>query len=1232
MFKWLLNHSKAMSQAARKAVGPDVLIVVNTTCEQADFWQKRLTKDGIKGAGTIAKENAVILSVSEDNWKGGAGNGLGTLNGFILAARKAHTIGLLDIDGESDEKALVSAFLSYCSDKSVFMYHTAGKGSRIAPLPSAEINSKSNVKLPEMLSFNGKWKTITILEEGIKETSIYAHSRKNRLSVFWGDQIIVNEHSVDFDRIHHIEIFGRLMPLDKNIKSYGVLIPQNDGDCLQREKLSERQVRKILPEGVNDVYRSLGSFSISRSFLSGLIDLEWEALLAQGRDTGVIKSLNTDPDWWQPLTSTLEGYIDLMTKKGRDKERARSQWQKMEDLWQEFSMSESFRAEKDLTGVFRKVGFKDLGENAIWWDYGQNRYYFRNIKLLTEDSSEAEAARYFFGIDPGKWVSKRCSIGKEVDVENSIILDSKIDSGRVKNCVVINSDIGSADLEDSIVIESKVLKLSLKSALSYNVVDKNISGRNGQFIVNIFHPKFGRIPMRTSIFRNGEADYKKGPEGKGAFVFDNMFTYKQIAYFNNKVSIPDSKRTKESFMEGLNGIEVFDSGETLAAELSKRRKIEKAEARKIVAHRMMIFGDIDFFTIEKYAKMFGVDISIAESELEFLASNDQEKFDLYSDKFNSFAGIWANRVKGSINKEMEGNKVFSAMPGEKRKEVLEKVEALRFGTSGLRALVEEMTDMECYINTCGFINFLEGINEITKGMGIAIGGDRRKSTPRIMAAVKKAIEDSGYSAINCGLVPSPALAYFATEKGIPSVMVTGSHVPADRNGIKFNKKSGEVLKSDEKDILEGVYKARTEEYSKGWKESIFDEKFMFKEEVDLPEASKEAIDLYIERYTKVFSPDSLKDTNGKSLKVVLYQHSAVGRDILEHILKSLGAEVIAIGRSEEFVPVDTEKISETSTVSKKMLLDWAKEYSPFAIVSTDGDSDRPLVTDETGKFIPGDKLGALVSIFLNPDFAAIPVSANDAVIHALPGRGVKVVQTKIGSPYVIKAMTDELNLTSGNAKVVGWEVNGGFLTGSDWELSGKTLRALPTRDAALPIIATLMLAAKGGKTVHEVVVENLPPRETYADVIDNLTKGPDGIPLIPDYTTDLGKSIVKALSPRENDIIATKFEGQIIKTIYEDGEEKEVDQAEAADLLGIKDKLEGYYKKEGFEDIAYINWVDGIKIEFTNGEVSHLRPSGNAPEFRNYSQAATEDRAYDIVEKRKQIVPEILKDIVKGGK
>ena len=71
-------------------------------------------------------------------------------------------------------------------------------------------------------------------------------------------------------------------------------------------------------------------------------------------------------------------------------------------------------------------------------------------------------------------------------------------------------------------------------------------------------------------------------------------------------------------------------------------------------------------------------------------------------------------------------------------------------------------------------------------------------------AARRAAADLGYSVVNCGKGPSPALALLGLERGIPAVMVTGSHIPADRNGIKFNKCAGEVLKEDEAGITRQV--------------------------------------------------------------------------------------------------------------------------------------------------------------------------------------------------------------------------------------------------------------------------------------------------------------------------------------------------------------------------------------------------------------------------------------------
>ncbi|MGB2600641.1 MAG: hypothetical protein WBD12_01350, partial [Candidatus Omnitrophota bacterium] len=256
----LLKSSLDMAQASVKGIGPDVVIIVSSLDEQADFWQKRLTGDDNKtGSGEAVKEGAVVLSVSESNWKGGAGNGMGTLNGFVQAARKARELGLINVPADATSAQLINALLAYSKGKTSFMFHTAGKGTRTAPLPGAEVNSKPNIKLPKMVRVAGEEQPLTILEAVLMETNIYAPSRVNRLGVFWGDQVVINENDIAFGGKHHIEIFGQLVPLDPDIQAYGVLIPSEEGDCKQREKLSMDEVRKLLPAGSNNVYKSIGS-------------------------------------------------------------------------------------------------------------------------------------------------------------------------------------------------------------------------------------------------------------------------------------------------------------------------------------------------------------------------------------------------------------------------------------------------------------------------------------------------------------------------------------------------------------------------------------------------------------------------------------------------------------------------------------------------------------------------------------------------------------------------------------------------------------------------------------------------------------------------------------------------------------------------------------------------------------------------------------------------------------
>ena len=125
---------------------------------------------------------------------------------------------------------------------------------------------------------------------------------------------------------------------------------------------------------------------------------------------------------------------------------------------------------------------------------------------------------------------------------------------------------------------------------------------------------------------------------------------------------------------------------------------------------------------------------------------------------------------------------------------------VKFGTSGARGLADDMTDAVCYAYTLGFLQHLRDTGDLRGAGSLGIAGDFRPSSPRIMAACARAADDLGVAVINCGFIPTPAVAAYGIANGMPTLMVTGSHIPDDRNGIKFNRPEGEILKEDEEAI------------------------------------------------------------------------------------------------------------------------------------------------------------------------------------------------------------------------------------------------------------------------------------------------------------------------------------------------------------------------------------------------------------------------------------------------
>ncbi len=506
---------------------------------------------------------------------------------------------------------------------------------------------------------------------------------------------------------------------------------------------------------------------------------------------------------------------------------------------------------------------------------------------------------------------------------------------------------------------------------------------------------------------------------------------------------------------------------------------------------------------------------------------------------------------------------------------------LRFGTSGRRGRVVDLTQLEIFMNVRAELEFLKSLPKerggIETGEDVFIASDLRPSSVRlveeqggrgeIVQAVCEAVRASGLTPVFEGFLPTPALAYYGFGRRRASIMVTGSHIPFDRNGYKLNTSIGELLKEHEAPVQEHAARVRAAVYGERFEDSRFNERGMLKEgSLPLPEESHEAREAYRRRYLDFFRGQPLRGQ-----RVIVYQHSAVGRELLAEVLEALGADVIRAGRSETFVPIDTENISDELLARLEELAREAESQGGpvTAIVSTDGDSDRPLFVSVRGgraRFHPGDLLGLLVALEMEADAVVVPVSANDAIDRS-PLAAALEPKTRIGSPHVIAGM--QRAAAKGRRRVVGWEANGGFLTGSPIEREGALLDALPTRDAFLPILTVLAAAARR--------------RVAPADLFDRLPRRFGRSALLREFPREKAQRILERLTPQASD---------------------------GSDLPGVVTLIGHYFRPEdGFGAVEKLDATDGLRIWFSNGEIAHLRPSGNADEFRIYAVADTQERA-----------------------
>lgn len=324
-----------------------------------------------------------------------------------------------------------------------------------------------------------------------------------------------------------------------------------------------------------------------------------------------------------------------------------------------------------------------------------------------------------------------------------------------------------------------------------------------------------------------------------------------------------------------------------------------------------------------------------------------------------------------------------------------------FGTNGVRGVFGE--DL-----TLDFISKITlSLASFFKKGPILVGYDGRESSIIISKVVTAALSSSGIDSAVCGIVPTPCLQFATRQLGYNGgIMITASHNPPQYNGLKVIAKDGiEISREDELKVEEFYF-------AKKWK---FSDKF--------GSISKEsnAVNTYISGIKDRVDVRKIKSQN---LKIVLDLGNGAQAITAPRLCKDLGCEAILInekidgtfpGRGSEPTPQNLDKLS-------NMVI---KTKSDFGI-AFDGDGDRSIFCDESGKILTGDRSALLLSKYILKRYpqSTIITSVNSTyVIEKIAANSEsKVLRTKVGSVEVSRKMVKE------NA-IVGFEENGGFMYG-----------------------------------------------------------------------------------------------------------------------------------------------------------------------------------------------------------
>lgn len=318
-----------------------------------------------------------------------------------------------------------------------------------------------------------------------------------------------------------------------------------------------------------------------------------------------------------------------------------------------------------------------------------------------------------------------------------------------------------------------------------------------------------------------------------------------------------------------------------------------------------------------------------------------------------------------------------------------------FGTSGIRGHAEKLFNNQfCFDIGRSFITFIKENYQLGP---IAVGMDPRESSPRIREYLLKGLSTGNVELFDEGVTPIPSMNWLIKSTPvIAGVMITGSHIAPELNGVKFYAHNEEVSVKDQ-EIIEKTY-------------------HQIKEKVKV---AADNVEVHIEkRATRLYSEMLLRLAKKPYPKWKVGLDCANGSQsvVLPQLLGALGLEVIEVNcdPQKDFIARDTDTDDQAEIDQLKNVV---KENNCDFGIAFDGDGDRVVFIDEKGNFVQGEYSCSLVAKESKSKVLVTPISSSQ-VVDTL---GKKVVRTKVGSPYVVGKMKEVKS-------DFGFEPNGGAIS------------------------------------------------------------------------------------------------------------------------------------------------------------------------------------------------------------